>query len=229
MVSEVRTAPTIAMQLWLRDDLRDLGWEGPRTVLDAYAKPFSTWADMSHLLGREAWESSPDKPRTIAYLCGRGPDVDPLPAQSAHEFPAAQWAVVRREAEDWLSRYARPLWPRATRADDPEALDPARLVDAEGRSGEARLDGQYLRINIDPSERYTLSLAGSARHRLAPDRSGFDNLYLAGDWTRTGIDLGCVESAVMSGLQASRAISGHPQTIFGERDITLPRLRPQRG
>lgn len=227
MIEEVPTAPTIALQLWLRDDLRDLGWLGPRTVIDAYAKPFSTWADMSHLIDREAWESVADKPRTIAYLCGRAPDVDLPRAAGAADWLGAQSALVRREASAWLDAYAGPLWPLATRVGAPDALDYAALVDPEGRSGVARLDAQYERLNVDPSERYTLAPSGSVQHRLRPDASGFDNLYLAGDWTRTGIDLGCVESAVASGLQASRAISGHPETVFGERDITLPRITPR--
>ena len=38
----------------------------------------------------------------------------------------------------------------------------------------------------------------------------YDNLYLAGDWTRTRFCGGCVENAVQSGLAAARAISGRP-------------------
>src|SRR5262249_38689867 len=160
--------------------------------------------------------------------CGRGDDVTPLPPPDAHDFPAAQRAATRREAVTWLGRHARPFWPLAMRADDPDALDYEALVDPAGRSGEARLDAHYVRIHIDPSEAQPRAPAAPAPRRLRRDRSGFDSLVLAGDWTRSGIDLGCVESAVMSGLQASRAISGHPQSVFGERDITLPRLVPRR-
>jgi uncharacterized protein with NAD-binding domain and iron-sulfur cluster len=38
----------------------------------------------------------------------------------------------------------------------------------------------------------------------------FDNLTIAGDWTATGLDSGCIESAVISGLLAAHAISGKP-------------------
>ena len=61
-----------------------------------------------------------------------------------------------------------------------------------------------------------LSLPGTARYRLRADRSGFSNLTLAGDWTDTGLNLGCIESAVISGRQASRAICGAPASILGE-------------
>lgn len=228
MVDQIPTTATIAMQLWLRPGLADLGWRGPPTVIDAYAEPFSTWADMSHLIEREAWPASPDRPRTLAYLCGRGWDAGPLPGPEAHDFPAEQAARVRREAARWLGRHVGPLWPAATRSDDPGALEWRALVDPEDREGDGRLDAHYFRINLDPSERFVLSPAGTAESRLRPDQSGFGNLYLAGDWTRTGLDIGCIEAAVMSGMQASRAIAGYPQRVFGERDLTLPRLRPGR-
>ena len=58
------------------------------------------------------------------------------------------------------------------------------LVDPEGQPGDGikHLQSQYWRANIDPSERYVLSLAGSTKYRLKAGESGFDNLYLAGDW-----------------------------------------------
>jgi uncharacterized protein with NAD-binding domain and iron-sulfur cluster len=43
---------------------------------------------------------------------------------------------------------------------------------------------------------------------VRPDRSGFDNLFLAGDWTDSGLNAGCVEAATMSGLQAANAVLG---------------------
>ena len=80
----------------------------------------------------------------------------------------------------------------------------------------ARTDGPYYRANIDPSERYVLSVAGSTKYRLKSGKSGCANLYLAGDWTHNGLNVGCVESAALSGCQASRAISGYPAEIPGE-------------
>jgi uncharacterized protein with NAD-binding domain and iron-sulfur cluster len=51
-----------------------------------------------------------------------------------------------------------------------------------------------------------LSLPGTARYRLAADGSGYDNLVLAGDWTRTDWNVGCIEAAVSSGINAAAAI-----------------------
>ena len=68
-------------------------------------------------------------------------------------------------------------------------------------------------------ERYTMAQAGRLQYRLRPDQSGFANLFLAGDWTRNGAIVGCVEGAFMSGLMASRAICGNPATIPSEGGI----------
>jgi uncharacterized protein with NAD-binding domain and iron-sulfur cluster len=54
--------------------------------------------------------------------------------------------------------------------------------------------------------------------RLAADESGISNLLLAGDWLRTGVDVGAFECAVMSGMQCARALTGVPIDIYGERD-----------
>jgi predicted NAD/FAD-dependent oxidoreductase len=59
------------------------------------------------------------------------------------------------------------------------------------------------------------SVKGSTRVRLWADQSGFANLYLSGDWARSGLNTAGVESAVMAGLEASRAISGHPEVVVG--------------
>jgi uncharacterized protein with NAD-binding domain and iron-sulfur cluster len=61
-----------------------------------------------------------------------------------------------------------------------------------------------------------MATAGTLRFRLRADESGYENLYLAGDWIRNGVVIGSVEGAVVSGLQASRAISGHPALIPNE-------------
>jgi uncharacterized protein with NAD-binding domain and iron-sulfur cluster len=76
-----------------------------------------------------------------------------------------------------------------------------------------------VRANFTGSERYVLTLAGSVRHRLWPGKSGFGNLFLAGDWTRNGIDGGSVEAAVTSGMLAARAITGRPAVVPGTKGL----------
>ena len=66
----------------------------------------------------------------------------------------------------------------------------------------------YVRVNVNPSDRYVQSCSGSVESRLRPDGSGVDNLYLAGDWVRIGLNAGCIEQAVLGGRAAARAITG---------------------
>ena len=55
------------------------------------------------------------------------------------------------------------------------------------------------------------ALPGTDAYRLRPDRSGYANLVLAGDWTDCGINAGCIEAAAVSGLQAANALLGRPR------------------
>jgi uncharacterized protein with NAD-binding domain and iron-sulfur cluster len=120
--------------------------------------------------------------------------------------------LVKTAAIEQLQTQIGALWTNSGRDGFPWTW----LVDVQHAEGQARFDSQYWRANIDPSERYVLSLVDSSRYRLRADQSGFSNLFLAGDWLKTGLDAGCVEAAVMGGMQASRAICGVPATIQGE-------------
>jgi uncharacterized protein with NAD-binding domain and iron-sulfur cluster len=76
--------------------------------------------------------------------------------------------------------------------------------------GEARFGAQFWRANVNPTERYVISVPGSQKYRISPLDNTYDNLTIAGDWTACGMDCGCVEAAVMSGLLAAHALSGLP-------------------
>jgi hypothetical protein len=76
---------------------------------------------------------------------------------------------------------------------------------------ESRFDSQFWTANVNPSDRYTLALPGSAKYRISPLDNTYDNLTVAGDWTSCGHNTGCVESAFMSGRLAAHAIAGAPR------------------
>jgi hypothetical protein len=99
----------------------------------------------------------------------------------------------------------------------PDTFDPSLLAVADATTPRPNAtDVQYYRANVEPTDRYVVSLRGSTKHRLPAGKSGFTNLFLAGDWTLNGLNYGCVEAATMSGMQASRAICGYPKIIFGD-------------
>jgi len=205
LVRGVKTVATQSVQLWLTRDLTNLGWVMGRVPVNAAPEPLDVWADMSHLLRRESWPAPPAGPSSLQYLCGPLPDQHAREAATPKGAPAAL-EHVRRTAESWLKDYGTVLWPGAvTSAGE---FDWTILRDPASRTGAQRLDAQYLRANVSPSERYVLSVAGSAKYRLGADESGFSNLFLAGDWTRTSYNAGCIEAAVISGLNAADALRG---------------------
>jgi uncharacterized protein with NAD-binding domain and iron-sulfur cluster len=206
MVHEVKTVATQALQLWLRPSLKELGWQAGPTVATSYAKPFDSWGEMSHLLSVEQWPPGGEAPRSIEYFCGALAGSASLPDRNEVDFPRREAQRVRANAVQWLSHFTGPLWPTATSPSDSNGLDWQKLADPENRQGAARLDAQYWRANIDPSERYVLSVPGSTRARLPAGGSGFDNLFLAGDWVATRLNAGCAEAAVEGGLNAAQAL-----------------------
>lgn len=221
MVDKIETIRTQAVQLWMRKSALDLGWDQPAltepALVDAYESPINAWMDQTVLLNTEPWPED-DRPRHIIYFCGPMlDDAAPEPSPSAGlQYPASERAKARAMGIDWIGQHARGFWPHAvTKGDFDWSLTHAPV----GTSAGHPIDLQYVRANINPSDRYVLSVEGSTQYRLKPGGSGFSNVVLAGDWTYNGLNVGCVEAAAMSGMQAAREICGAPKVIPGETDF----------
>ena len=203
MVTRIGTVATQALQLWIREPERSLGWDHTGSTVSAIDAPFGTWASMSHLIDLEDWPAG-DRPGTIAYFCGvldAGSVDDPA--------SAARWhAEVRRRSADFIDRTVGGLLPGTV---GPDGFRWDLLCGSGGDGRSDPLDSQYWRANVDPSDRYVQSLPGTDRYRLRSDESGYDNLFLAGDWTDSGLNAGCIEAAVLSGLQAANAVRQRPR------------------
>jgi uncharacterized protein with NAD-binding domain and iron-sulfur cluster len=201
MLDNSYTVMTQAFQLWLIRSLNQLGWQwGDDPVSTAFVEPFDTCSAMDQLLARETMKSALGvAPKHIAYFCGPLPHADAPDRQTAN-------ASARKYALDHIIKYLRVFWPNAYPGGqfNWDLLCDHRL----NAVGPARFDSQYWRANYSGSERYVSTRAGTVKYRLKPDQSGYDNLLLAGDWTRNGIDGGCVEAAVISGMLAAYALSG---------------------
>jgi uncharacterized protein with NAD-binding domain and iron-sulfur cluster len=199
MLDNAHTVMTQAFQVWMK---RDAAWLGfphpPGTLAVTFVEPVDTCCDMSQVLPCEEWPPQDDV-KLVAYFCG----VLPNAAARTQEEGDAH---VRDAAVAYLRSDVETLWPK---------FEWDLLVDPHGAKGEARFGSQYWRANFSGTERYALTLAGSMRYRLWPHQSGFENLALAGDWTRNGIDGGSVEAAVTSGMLASQAICGEPAEVPG--------------
>lgn len=216
MVEQVAHTQTQAMQLWFKPSLAGLGWDGPPPIVGNFELWGDTWADLTHLLEREDWPDDA-RPGNLAYVVSRLLDDEHgIVPRSDHGYTARQTARVRASFHEWLSRHAGKLWPRAADRHDPGALNWWFLHDPLEREGAARLEAQYFRGTLNPSERYVLSEPGATKYRLRPHETGIKNLLHVGDHTFTGVNAGCVEAAVMSGMAASRTLCSYPRKIPGD-------------
>jgi len=212
MTRSMGLVPSQAAQLWFDVPTRELTHfkDGYESV--AGPEPQNIWADMSQTLVHEAHAGV--APRSVHYGCGtydssayrlsRTESPDPLIVAEAD---------VRQKLETWLNQQSGALWEKARSGN---GFDFQKLWDPRGRVGAERLKAQYVRANISPTECCPGTEPGSSRQRLRSHESGFSNLTLAGCYIRTGLNTTCVEGAVMSGMQASRAICGFPQQVVGE-------------
>ncbi len=131
---------------------------------------------------------------------------DRLAAASASFESDLIKVALERHLEDALNRLLavemRPVWPLAF-------ADGCSAIDLE--------ISRHLQANVAGSDRYTQSLPSATSYRISPLDRSVENMAIAGDWTACGLDVGCVEAAVMSGMLAAYAISGkpNPRSIIG--------------
>lgn len=203
MVERVETTATQAVQVWLRDDERKLGWPHPGAVVSAYEQPLHTWASMEQLIDVEQWPAA-ERPGAIAYFCGSF-NAPAAPAGDAGAYLADQKARVRTNAIELLEGGLAHLLPGTSNG---SSFQWELLCGRNGDSGRDAIDTQFYLANVDPSDLYVQCVPGSDSHRLRSDESGYDNLVLAGDWTDNGLNAGCIEAATISGLQAANAVLG---------------------
>lgn len=220
MVEGIQVSRTIALQMWTVHEIGPGGggYKWPDRVNTRAEQPLSTWSDMTFLLEEENWPADA-APEGLYYWCGQVPG-----AQGAQHFndptvPQQALDAAREDCKAWLRENTPLMMPDIAQPDLPLGLDPDQLFVDNGSTGLVRFDWQYTRVNISPSELYVQSAPGTLKKRLRADESGFDNLYLAGDWTRNGLNAGAVEAAVMSGIQCANALMGRPGPIEGEQDL----------
>jgi uncharacterized protein with NAD-binding domain and iron-sulfur cluster len=202
MFDRLKVTPTRAAQLWLTKPLHELGWHAPPTTLAGIDRPFDTWADMSQTLPTERWPSE-GSPRSVAYFCGSLAESD---ADRKVAEPALREEFL---APAFLDHTLTRVWPGSR--------DASGVFDRSLFVGGTDSMALFVKANVHPSDRYTLSRPGTARWRISPLDVEFTNATIAGDWTDCGFNGGCVEAAVMSGRLASHALSLHPplQAIVG--------------
>ncbi len=216
------TTATQAVQLWLTADTQDLGWPRAHLKPDGTARygsgtfpnPLNGCVAFDDLIDQEAWGS--DGPKGLLYLCSQ---LHTLPGQSRDDELTRVRSTVNASVRlmgNFLTKGRAEPPDRV----DPQSLDYDLLYDpTPGHTGAERLGYQYVRTNSRPTEAYVQAPPKGLLGRLDAWDSGYENLVPAGDWIRTGFNLGSFESAVTGGKLAAFALTGSPKiaSVVGYR------------
>ena len=209
LLANIPTIQTQSLQMWLNKTTPELGLLlTPTNPTDTglacgYAVPYDGIVDFSRLIKWENWPAS-NTPKALWYFSDVLAQTEAPAPFTDTTYPAKMQAAAAAVAQSFMDTGLTPLFPLG--------------LDASGKFKPSVLAGQpYVRVNFEPTERYVTAPANTTTFRLKAWESGYSNLYLAGDWTYTGLNVGCVEATVMSGKLASLAISGYPalSTIIG--------------
>lgn len=232
--ARLTTTATAGLQLWFDVPAHGLGRDGDgpdiepdRYVSPGWPAPLIGVAEFTMVLRHERWGAR--GPASLLYACGPIPDTVPpdrlrlTDRDEPRRALARGWAMVDR----WLDGVGQ-LVPGVADPARTDALDRRRLHAPDaGDDPAARLEAQWLKVNVDPPERYTQAPPGSAEVRFEAWNTGVSGLVAAGDWIRTGIDAGCFEGAVVGGTLAAHALTGHPApAAFPNHAFGNPGARP---
>jgi uncharacterized protein with NAD-binding domain and iron-sulfur cluster len=210
-VKKMEIVPTLSLQLWSNRSLKDLGWNRAAPACVSGPEYLNIWADMTQVKRTEISHRE-FSVKSLHYLTGTFATKLYRAPLSAKDTPKQAKSELRALIVDWLNTHGHVAWPLTG---EPGNFDFSVLSSQTGALGESRLDEQYYRANIDPTECCVRSGAGMTQYRLGPGESGFGNLVLAGEATRHGFNTTSLEGAVMSGMAASRHICGYPAQIDG--------------
>jgi len=230
MFASMQTTPTQALQIWMKKPLPEYGHPaiGPElkkpfpgvnlsgvVTCANYNTPFSCHVDFTDLIEQECWNQK-TPPKGLVYFCGPMMDFEDEDIPDDPDFPKRTAIRVETAALRFLQTACHPLMPGATSFasdgyGDQRGMDMSQLYSKRGTTGIARLRDHYIRANINPTDRYVLSVPGSGTKRIRHNNTGIDNMSVAGDWIYTGINAGCAEGAMMSGKLASNNITAWPK------------------
>ena len=198
MVEKVATNATQAVQTFSSQTLAQAGWsisDIELPITSGLLRPFDTWAVMNQLIPYEQWPSDTKaRVNSIHYHC--------CVLANRHGNQVEATEQVAYNAKQFIQGPFKGILPN---------FDSDCVLNTPQR--------HYFRANTYGSERYVVSHVGTSKYRLKTDQTRFNNLYLTGDWIQNGINIGCIEGAVTSGLLTSRAICGFPVEIEGEKDV----------
>ena len=211
-IANIQTVCTVQVQTWLDRKIEDMGWKFGGVALGGFLQPLDTMLECSRLLSRELWTAT--APVGLLYSCGPftpawgGDTTNPA-------FQGAMNAVARTEARAFAKDHYVKVLPGADAGAgeldfnvlySPAPVSPDRFEDA------------FVQANVNLAEQYVYCAPGELHFRPRPTNLARPNLHFAGDWTRNGIDVPCMEGVVVSALYVAQAITGQDQNIQAKRD-----------
>ena len=214
MVDAIHTAQVQSVQLWLDKSMAELGYDREKWGMGrkdcvanvvTYANPMFSWLDQSDIIANEDWPGAP--PKTLLMFTGILPDEIVMPPYTDTQFPARMLERVRTLNWQWLMDNMGWFLKGATSRAYPTGID-MRLLRAVSASQDGRVKyaEQFFSAAVAPSDRYVIAVPGTEQFRLRPDGSGLRNLWLVGDWTDYGTNIGYMEGCVISAHKAVRAL-----------------------
>jgi uncharacterized protein with NAD-binding domain and iron-sulfur cluster len=199
-IANIPTVATLHLQTWFTKKTQALGWPHDASVLGGFPQPLNSMHVRDQFLGIESWP--PPAPKGLLYLSGPfGPGWDTDSSDQNARDRAAKDAAL--QARSFVSTELGKALPRFSLGD----------LYAPHSPSDPMAD-QYIRANIDKSARYVLCVPGGLANRPGAEPAGVSNLRLAGDWTKNGIDIPCIEGTVVSALRATQTILGAPLLIL---------------
>ncbi|MCA9701471.1 MAG: hypothetical protein KC431_28375, partial [Myxococcales bacterium] len=214
MGTKLLSVPTQVISLWFKKSFK-MGKGYHQPILSGYSQPFATWEDCSQLSEAETWPPDGEAKATATLFGALPGPMQPLPfGTPPHEFDAVLQKAVR-SAKLFLDNEASGLWPEACYPGT-GALDPDNLCKITGATRESQpIPNVVVNVNVGPLDRYTQVAPGTLKYRQRPGETGYSNMVIAGDWVRNGIEVGCLEGAVIAGRCAAGVLSGKKIDILG--------------
>lgn len=218
MVRKIPTVETQSLQIWMSESSAALGapvchsTDPDDTGLGCgFATPFDGFSDFSLLIKHEGWAQE-KKPKSLWYFSDTLLQVGPQPPDMADPtYPQRRHAQAVANSTVFLDRHLGTLLPGSVACGAFRYNELLVPTHSPGSTPAQCLATQWIRANVQPSDRYVQAPARTTLVRLEAGDSRFSGLVLAGDWTYTGLNVGCVEAAVMSGRLASNAICASPK------------------
>lgn len=223
MVEGICTAQVQSAQLWFTPSLADLGYipadwgmkEGttaPNVV--TYQNPMFSWLDQSYIIENEDWPAE-NTPKVLAMYTGILPNsatVPPVGQPSA--YPEQQLERVQFLTWQWLMDNMGWFFPKAQTPAYPAGIDMTLLTPTSNDANTAtqKYNQQWFAAAVAPTNQYVIAVPDTEKYRMQPGGSGFENMYLVGDWTDYGTNIGYMEGCVVSAKEAVECLR---ERVFG--------------